>query len=167
MGLDITVYSNLVKVSDEISAELNAMEEPREEAYERDLFSFYENEDFPGRIGSIDPKAFYSSETEPWSFRAGSYSGYSQWREWLADFAGVKLPEFWHNFDPTAPFAELIHFSDAEGTLGPEVCARLAKDFDRFENMLPWSGDDWDFQRYKSWQKACHDASQNGAIEFH
>jgi hypothetical protein len=65
-------------------------------------------------------------------FRAGSYSGYVEWREGLAQRAlrisgltVAKYPSLFVN----QPFFELIYFSGGPGTIGPEAASDLAADF--------------------------------------
>src|SRR6185503_149712 len=100
---------------------------------------------FPDRLdGRV--QGYYLTEDEDFHFRAGSYSGYNHWRTKLCRFAfGLEPQDIWTNPERYAgkPFFELIHFSDAEGAIGPETAAKLARDFQ-----------DWDWSAEKAWEKS-------------
>jgi len=66
------------------------------------------------------------------------------------------------------PFMELINFSDCEGTLGPVVCAKLAEDFQEFDDRAKsaWGGDSGPYAIYSNWRKAVEMAADRGAIAF-
>ena len=154
MGLDISAYSRLQN---------NAGE---------DAVRIWRNPDFPGRADDLQDGGMYIPKGTL-QFRAGSYSGYNEWREQLAKLAGY--PAVTNKSKPhseaawqkdSGPFWELINFSDCEGTLGSAICAKLAKDFDEFEERAAAIGG-WFFDRYQLWQKAAHMAADNGAICFH
>lgn len=107
-------------------------------------------------------------------FRAGSYSGYGEFRRALCKAAlGVAPEVVWT--DPegyrTVPFFELINFSDCEGTIGPEACADLAEDFggslrDQIRTRLSID-DPWFVERYDLWQRAFELAASTGIVSFH
>ena len=89
-------------------------------------------ENFPGRTAGIKP-GIYSFERSA-EFRAGSYSGYNEWRDHLARMAvGMSAKKIWAS-GWKGPFVELINFPDNEGVIGPVVAAKLAKDFAEFEH---------------------------------
>lgn len=145
MGLDITAMRGLQQSAD-------------------GHFTIYENPDFPGRAEGLVPGMTYTYEARM-GFRAGSYSGYSAWRAWLAQLAGYASPE-----DVTGPFAELINFSDCEGTIGPVVAARLLQDFIAFDEAAQATDDDeggWYYQKYQEWHAAMAMAADGGAVVFH
>jgi hypothetical protein len=158
MGLDITAYSRLKPAPD---AEVN------EDGYPvnwGDFVQIRENPDFPGRAKGLTNRAIYKVG-ESFGFRAGSYSGYNEWRSQLADLTGK--PEATYRLDSKGPFAELICFSDCEGVIGPEVSKKLAKDFADWEDRARKSGDEYFFSKYQEWKRAFEMASQNGAVDFH
>ncbi|UZD74736.1 hypothetical protein OM992_03295 [Bacillus siamensis] len=120
----------------------------------------WSEEHFPGRGEGVDPDKFYTSE-ESFSFRAGSYSGYGWWRRKLEEFKG------------DTAFQELINFADNEGTIGPVVSKKLAKDFNEhadaareYARTLGDAGEVW-LYLYGDWKKAFEMASENGAVNFH
>lgn len=68
-------------------------------------------------------------------FRAGSYSGFGDWRELLARSMGIILGEMWGFGGDTMwhldiEFVELFDHSDCDGELSHEECTRLKDDFD-------------------------------------
>jgi hypothetical protein len=81
-----------------------------------------------------------SNSSDNFGFRAGSYSDYNLWREWLCQFAtGESYSEFWlpANFvalmtgeTESSPFWELFNMSDYEGIITGTVAKKLLQDFD-------------------------------------
>lgn len=145
MGLDITAYpadyNNRFLVSHSIIK--------------------WTEDNFPGRSEGLEGGAVYAFE-ESFGFRAGSYGGYNDWRDWLARMSG------WESAKTTGPFYELIHFADNEGVIGPKVAAKLAKDFaEHADKAKQMAQDDFDLQRYQNWQRAFEMAADNGAVDFH
>jgi len=69
------------------------------------------------------------------NFRAGSYSGFGHWRRILAKLVNIDLDEM-EGFDGTIQwtgderFYELFNHSDCDGTLTPNQCKELLKDFE-------------------------------------
>ena len=90
------------------------------------------DEGFGRSLRGLQMGVCYDVVGEMTGFRAGSYSGYGEWREGLTRRAlrisGLtvgKYPSIFVN----QPFFELINFSDGEGTIGPEAASDLAADF--------------------------------------
>lgn len=182
MGLDITAYRRLKK----LDVLFNANEEPvdpstREPLDYHNCTQLYVHDDFPGRNGSIEHKGVYAFE-QSHSFRAGSYSGYNAWRERLAKLAGYPMRPYnrygvttemrhdaaaWAGDCQGMPFVELVNFSDCEGTIGPEVSAKLAKDFADFDERAKEVQEEWFYDRYCEWRKAFEMAADGGAVRFH
>ena len=144
MGLDITAYRKLTP-------------KPEVDYYGKDTDPyFYARFDqdtidcvqkfWPGHCDGL--KAGVFSFAEQHEFRAGSYSGYNYWRDWLAGISGWGDAEQCWNSDKTeGPFYELINFSDCEGVIGPKVAAKLARDFAGFENSSRTHGAPSGFSR--------------------
>jgi hypothetical protein len=156
MGLDITAYRGLRRV------------ECDDTEYGCDHLQPYDNPDFPGRMAGLEEGHYEAADS--FGFRAGSYSGYNQWREGLATLAGLPSPrEVWENPDAYAgkPFVELVNFSDCEGTIGPVVSAKLARDFAEWDDRAKAQMDDYEYGRYAGWRRAFKLAANNGAVDFH
>ena len=160
MGLDITAYRKIIRI------ELPEGTEP----YNYRAFTACLNGDFPGRADDITDGAVYL-KSEEFHFRAGSYSGYGEWRRRLAGLAGYVDPEaVWNGGVATGPFFELINFSDCEGIIGTSVSAKLAKDFADHEHAaLGVDGPDseWFVAKYAEWKKAFEIAADGGCVDFH
>jgi len=165
MGLDITAYRKL-------SPEPSATEDNETIVQlSRALVDWTEKE-FPGRTQGVVAGMY--SFAERFGFRAGSYSGYNRWREWLAKVAGLEAPKLiWESESPSGPFVELINFADNEGIIGPLVSAKLAKDFAEHEERIAslasdeQSFDPYNLEKYRAWRKAFEMAADGGAVEFH
>jgi hypothetical protein len=156
MGLDITYYRGLEQTD----------YAPRDQYGNLSFYWMYfeprhmsaSEEHWPGRGAPIKLDAIYR-HLERGNFRAGSYSGYGEWRRWLSTIA------------PLPAFAELINFSDCEGVIGSVVASKLAKDFAEYENVAlekaPANDGDWFVGQYRKWRRAFETASVDGAVEFH
>lgn len=164
MGLDITAYRKLTPVPD---APLDADGYP-EDWDNHVMFGpsmEWSEQHWPGRSEGVDSRTVYAYE-ESYRFRAGSYGGYNRWRSELAELAGYEdVEDFWDRAPADAPFFELIHFADNEGTIGPVVSAKLAKDFADHADKVGASGDF--ASRYSLWRKAFEMAADGGAVDFH
>ena len=165
MGLDIT-YSNKITYADP---------QPNEDdRYDGDYIHILHDP-----IQCPNLKEGYYTYDQRGSFRAGSYSGYNQWRNRLAQLAlNMTDQEVWNKNGQVEAFGELIHFSDCEGTIGPEICAKLAKDFQNYsakikaqlnikENDTGFDDDTYFWEKYQEWQKAFETAANTGAVWFH
>lgn len=167
MGLDITAYSKLTLAPDaERDEDGNVVDYDRHfQAWAVD----WTEKHWPGRASGIAEGAIYTF-SDSFSFRAGSYSGYGAWRDWLAKTAGYGSAEsVWDQGDLQGPFVELIHFADNEGVISAEVSAKLARDFAEHEATIageePRNTDYMD--RYRNWRKAFEMAADGGAVDFH
>lgn len=182
MGLDITAYRKLR------ACEKPAGAETGDHDYER-YFARFDNDHFPGRAEGLDNEWYEVSDADEdsYGFRAGSYSGYNQWREWLAKLAGypaVSDPDHsgrhahargaW-NANGGA-FWELICFADNEGTIGPVVSAKLSRDFAEWDERAKQAAEavgadrdeqNWFYHKYQEWRRAFDLAADAGAVDFH
>ena len=179
MGLDITAFSDLKKLDVVLDEDGEPINPETREPIDYDL-RVYANPDFPGRADGVEDRAHYTAD-DSFGFRAGSYSGYNRWRDELARLAGypeVTVMSYgreqkthcaacWSGQE--GPFSELINFSDCEGTIGPVVSAKLAKDFADFQETA--DAFDWSCKYhndlYSDWRKAFEMAAKNGAVNFH
>ena len=127
MGLDILALSNLQYIGEHVDDHAEGGFCNQEGHYQVSEDDFLRHQDLrEGACYATTPT------TEVVAFRTGSYSGYSWFRNALAHFAhGVPAMTIWEQPEKYQglPFYELIDFSDSDGTFGPAVCAKLAKDF--------------------------------------
>lgn len=160
MGLDITAYSGMIEAKGNEAFD-NVGDLKDDEVW----FIVYDEPNFPGRCNEFKDGHAYKANKE-FGFRAGSYSGYNQWRDKLAEIAGYGCAKNVLDNPIDGPFMELINFSDCEGTIGTEVSAKLIEDFRRYRNKAEAIGGVfWD--KYQEWQEAFKVASNKGAVNFH
>ena len=191
MGLDITAISEIepVEIPEDIelwSDEYYDWEE--EQNFPGSVWNLYQSPNFPEQ-GEGLPDGSVVSKGEDFSHRAGSYSGYNEWRRLLARAAlGMSDEEVWNTIDSgvsysEVPFGELINFSDADGVIGPIASQKLYNDFVKYEEPIMKKLDrfylkfedyeidgetyDWFKFKYKDWKEAFRIASNNGAVIFH
>lgn len=153
MGLDITAYESISRAPDGDLEDL-------------DLQRLYVNDDFPGRADELKDGVYLGCGRSV-GFRAGSYGGYNVWRDNLAILVGHESAKaVWDDPKP-GPFAELINFSDAEGTIGAAVSKKLAADFAEWQSKADAHADEWFRDRYRKWREAFELASLGGAVCFY
>lgn len=126
---------------------------------------------FEQSMEGLIPGACYDSAEaqERYEFRAGSYSGYGQWRDELADYAEMSSSLYSGSHDKYRdyPFFELVFFADNEGCIGPVAAGRLHIAFTIQRATYSVGRDEYDLLLYDHWTKACGLASRNGLISFH
>lgn len=162
MGLDIVAYRQLT-------------EEPN--ADPDSGVSFYRNPDFPNQFDGLKGDVSYTF-SENYRFYAGGYGGYNRWRDALAELAGYPLGTYIEYDRPRqshcvacwngqkGPFAELIYFSDCEGSIGSVVSAKLAADFAAFQEKADAHAEPDFRNKYAEWRKAFDMAADGGAVDF-
>jgi hypothetical protein len=167
MGLDITAYRS-VKLDTEISLEAwNAGACDKFDGDGAGRVYLCVNGEFREAADGLVDGLYVVGET--FGFRAGSYSGYNEWRDLLAKLVGTTAKRMWarpSHFVGT-PFLELISFSDCEGLMGPKTCAKLAKDFEDMAARAAAHADDYWRESYGHWRKAFTMAAAEGAVQFH
>ena len=149
MGLDISAISEIKPV------ELpEGMEKWSDEYYDwesergQTLWTPHNMPHFPRHGEGLPDTEVVESLGEYFSFRAGSYSGYGEWRNDLAIAAGYKggSEEVWMKADSGdygGPFEELINFADNEGVIGPVISQKLYDDFVNYEKEIDKTIDWW------------------------
>lgn len=182
MGLDITAYRRVTKLDVIFDEDGEALDKETKEYVEHDV-RVCANKDFPGREEGVDDRAAYKAE-DSMGFRAGSYGGYNAWREELAKLAGYPATPYdrynsvqmRHDAGAWAaecgPFWELICFSDCEGTIGPIVSAKLAKDFAEWDERAKQHDESAGlngglYELFQEWRKAFEMAADGGLVDFH
>jgi hypothetical protein len=170
MGLDTTAYRGL----EFLRARTDGVED--DELYEREYTTHVViHGDFPHTEGSM-VDGFYRY-TDSLRGPGSSYGGYSEWRAALCRMIhGIEPEEFWRSdagkYEGT-PFFELINFSDCEGTISPEACVKLAKDFAEHAHkasavrMRGNYENDYFAQRYRLWQRMFEWVGEHGCVRFH
>ncbi len=181
MGLDIAGFSHLRYVcrlpkqgeDEQFEADLKAQGLDPDE-----VVNLYPNAaSHAAQMGETEPGCYAKTErSEEHEFRAGSYSGYNQWREWLAQFAhGVPASVLWKSWSKFQgkPFVELIDFTDCDGRIGATVAAKLAADFkthaDRAKEFAATLGEgegEYFLEVYADFTTALELAARNGALIF-
>jgi len=170
MGLDITAYKN-AQLVDTLS-DVDEWENRYYLAKSKETFYVYPglSDWFPEWAEGIKYGGVYEYE-DSFGFRAGSYSGYNYWREWLCEtFLGISPQVVWSNPEmfEDAPFYRLIHFADNEGYISEVHAKNLAKDFQKYQNEVDnLDCEPWLKEKYADWRKAFEMASNNGFVEFH
>lgn len=188
MGLDITAYENSKFVShfeyDE-NGDLTG-----EDWDNRHVVRFHECPSYETRTEGLS-EGVYDDGVDQLGFRAGSYIGYSKWREQLAEIADYKplydikvdTGDFindaitngfyklhphtagtWHSSG--GPFYEQIFFADNGGVIGPIVSAKLLRDYEQHIEKAK-DHDEQFFNLYNLWRRAFLMASNNGHVIFH
>ena len=191
MGLDISVISQIKPISIPEGIEL----------WSNEYYEWEEKQDIEGSVWNFQPNTYFREQSEglpdgfgygtgeEYSFRAGSYSGYGEWRDLLARLAlDMGSEGVWNKIDSgegysEIPFSEVINFSDADGVIGPVASKKLYNDFVNYEKDIIKKLDryylkfedfeidgetyDWFKHKYKDWKEAFRIASNNGAVIFH
>lgn len=164
MGLDITAYRGLtllpgaVTDNDGIPITANAV-------HVSPAILAWTEDNWPRRTAPLTAGVYKFAEAD--GFRAGPYSAYNRWRDWLAARAGYGSSRAVWDAKPAGPFVELIDFADNEGIIGTDACAKLARDFAEHEERILADADSWDAGLYRRWRDAFALAAQGGCVEFH
>lgn len=168
MGLDISAHSKIKKVEQELT---------EDELFDGDYIMIYNHPDFADRASTLEDGSVYEGTSEYYSFRAGSYSGYGDWREKLAKLAGYPLTEqesmslHSRSFSESAwtatsgPFWELIYFSDCEGILDSKTCLKLLEDFKEYERYALLEDLSF-YNKYQEWMEALEIGANDGLVRF-
>jgi hypothetical protein len=165
MGLDIFACSKLEYV--------RPFDEDRDEdVYDPELISI----SVYGGLFEVNSDGLESGMyryDESTHFRAGSYSGYSAFREWLASLSGNRPEALWNEEVSTdgTPFGRLINFSDCEGLIGPKTSSMMRDDFDQYRETAERSVEKGEVDRYfletyDLFREAFDLASDGGAVVF-
>ena len=183
MGLDITAYSKIkpLRPYDQVTEDeweggdiISVFVSPTFKHAAPGLFEADLDEN--GKFVHADKDGDYAyiydvSESEHFGWRAGSYSGYSMFRSELAELGGYVDEECWADPESyvNAPFFELVHFSDCEGSIGPVAAANLLEDFQAFRDIFRARNSDsrWELEKYSDFITGLTLAADNGVLDFH
>ena len=166
MGLDISAVSKLEPI--EVPEDMEKWSDEWydwESEQDGDVYSLYSSDSFREQAeGMVDGTYITTDDSQSTGFRAGSYTGYGTWRDWLAQSVmnGVLgksggAEQMWGSADGGdygLPFMEIINFSDSEGMIGPVASKKLYNDFRKYENDVM----DWMDEKYLT-QTPIHSAS--------
>jgi hypothetical protein len=151
MGLDITAYRKLIPAPD---AEMDdGYPVDWENVWLPGTSMEWSESIWPGRADGVPSATMPYRFAEKFTFRAGSYGGYGDWRRWLGRMAKTETA-----------FAELVEFADNEGVIGSVVAAKLAQDFADHADI---AGGGWDGDLFQKWREAFEMAADGGAVDFH
>lgn len=165
MGLDITAHAKIALAPDA------KIEDGEPVAYE--VFWIAKQvegteRDFPGRTEGLVHGACYTKGERSMDFRAGAYSSYNRWREWLARLAGYEVEELFDRLPAEGPFVELINFTDCDGVIGPTCAGKLAKDFATYQTQAETSKSPPGYLEFYNKMRAAFElAADGGAVRFH
>jgi hypothetical protein len=167
VGLDVTAYEKVTLKQAMTIEQYNDMVDRDGEPGDEYVVLYYAG--FEERADGM-PQGVYLDEGKSMEFRAGSYSGYNQWRANLALLVGTTDRAVWNDPQP-GPFVELINFSDCDGFIGPQTSAKLAADFaawqDRAADFADTFSISWWLDAYSQWRKAFELAANGGVVRFH
>lgn len=188
MGLDITAYSNLTYIGvHEPADDWLCGQQYDDETGKRNHMPAYAYKAFPHALKGLRGTRLFATKhgdrflyggcftatdrTETHGFRAGSYSGYGDWLQRLAELFNPYRRRDGRP-SPRGPFYELIWFADNEGTIATEAARSLLADFRTHESVYiaaARSGAyaDYNIGRYRDWTRACELAAADGLIDFH
>lgn len=179
MGLDISYASKI---------NFEKRREPDFEEMHQNSVFLYPNDSLLDQSEGIK-NGEYISEGIQGSFRAGSYSGYSNWRRTLSKMIGWEIEDLWQHVGTLVqrnenlndvlnesdelkvdiPFVELLNFSDCEGFIGPKTSAKLYLDFLEWDEKAkvidPFKGG-YFYETYQEWTEAFKVASDGGCVIF-
>jgi len=157
MILNITAYSHIRRVRD-----LRPEEDWRQV---RDGLVFPVHPAFPRHALEIEPMTVYVGE-ERFTFDVGCYSRYNHWLEQLARLTGIPhLDPSWI-LPKSAPFAQLLQFTDCDATIGAAVCRELAADFAEYSRRAAGQSERYFREQYALWRHAFEAGAENGCIVF-
>lgn len=119
-----------------------------------------------------------------YGFRAGSYSGFASFRDWLAQKIGFKdTTDYYEHFENkqgewnsrigmsknarNMPLGPLMQHSDCDGQIGQGLAQKLLKELEDIKNNLPtikktkWSNQNTEEEN----EEICHRESLNHWVE--
>ncbi|TCB60204.1 hypothetical protein E0J20_09430 [Rhizobium leguminosarum bv. viciae] len=161
MGLEIAVYKKTKKFIGriDIDADCDGQETPISATGDElwNTTKLYINDDFADHAGTLENGWYEFEDVESPDFNI-NYSAYSDWRQELADMAGFTGKK-------ADPFYYIIWFSDCQGVIGPEASAKLAQDFEAFDQIASKKSPTF-YRRYRTFADAFAYATDGGFVKF-
>ena len=113
----------------------------------------------PKPVDGIKLYAYFAAQEEPEAEASMSYSGYSYFRDCLAEISGKDALE------PGDPFFEMCYMSDNDGFFSHEVVRAIALDFDAYRYEV--RDDPLVRDAYENWAQVFNDAANNNGIVYY
>lgn len=113
----------------------------------------------PKPTAGIKLYAYFAAQEEPEVEASMSYSGYSYFRDCLAEISGKDALELGD------PFFEMCYMSDNDGFFSHEVVRAIALDFDAYR--YEFEGDHLARDAYERWAQVFNDAANNNGIVYY
>ena len=113
----------------------------------------------PKPMDGIKLYAYFVAQEEPAVDASMSYSGYSYFRDCLAEISSKD------ELEPGDPFFEMCYMSDNDGFFSHEVVCAIAKDFDDYR--YEFKGDTLVRDAYERWAQVFNDAANNNGIVYY
>ena len=113
----------------------------------------------PKPTAGIKLYAYFAAQEEPEVEASLSYSGYSYFRDCLAEISSKDALE------PGDPFFEMCYMSDNDGFFSHEVACTIAEDFDAYR--YEFEGDPLARDAYERWAQVFNDAANNNGIVYY
>ena len=113
----------------------------------------------PKPAAGIKLYAYFAAQEEPAVDASMSYSGYSYFRDCLAEISSKD------ELEPGDPFFEMCYMSDNDGFFSHEVVCAIAKDFDDYR--YEFKGDTLVRDAYERWAQVFNDAANNNGIVYY
>lgn len=113
----------------------------------------------PKPMDGIKLYAYFAAQEGPAVEASMSYSGYSYFRDCLAEISGKD------ELEPGDPFFEMCYMSDNDGFFSHEVVRTIAEDFDDYR--YEFKGDTLVRDAYERWAQVFNDAANNNGIVYY
>ena len=113
----------------------------------------------PKPVTGIKLYAYFAAQEEPAVDASMSYSGYSYFRDCLAEISSKD------ELEPGDPFFEMCYMSDNDGFFSHEVVRTIAEDFDAYR--YEFEGDLLARDAYERWAQVFNDAANNNGIVYY
>jgi len=179
MGLDVKAFRKVERVAD-WPADAGSMDDIAEYDFNAsayiwqgmavtDISPAYDRH-IPARRRALTSGLYrYAGKLNGYS---GSYSGYNDWRNWLAQARyGMADREVWTRCERDPAFEDgaalLINFSDCEGFIDAPTATRILADLRAHEeDILRQARSEYDAERFRQWMTMLEMAADGGMLEF-
>lgn len=171
MGVDI----GTIKLGKYIKEDLNQEEYQKyEEELDGDLVEIYCEDSVMNHLTKFK-KGYY--EVEEWfckdkdPYISISYSTYNDFRNQICYMANeIYDSDMWFDYEGSVdkPFAEMVCFTDCDGTFDYVVAEKLLKDFETFQEKAKKELDEWFYGLYENYMKILKNCIEcKGVVRYH